>query len=185
MQTYLALLRGVNVGASNRIKMEDLRKAMEADGFSCVETYIQSGNVLFDSAQEEQALTARLESLLQTTFGYSGAVVLRTKSELAGLIQSLPFSDAEIAAAEAENTDSEILHVCLFPALPEEFANRLSKVDSGGDRFVISGRDVYLLLRRSIRLSKLAIALQKPADRGTARNWNTMTALHQMAERRG
>lgn len=184
MQTYLALLRGVNVGVNNRIRMEELRHAMETDGFSNVETYIQSGNVLFDSEQDEQTLTARLESLLQSSFGYYGAVVLRTKNELARLIGNLPFSSEEISAAESANTGAESLYVCLYPALPEDFAKRLGKVDPSGDRFEITERDVYLLLRQSIRLSKLAIALQKPADRGTARNWNTMLALHRLAEKR-
>jgi uncharacterized protein (DUF1697 family) len=184
MQTYLALLRGVNVGASNRIKMEELRRAMEAYGFLNVETYIQSGNVLFDSDQDEQTLVARLESLLQASFEYRGAVVLRTKSELAHLIDNLPFSSEEVAAAESVNAGAESLYVCLYPALPVDFGQRLNKVDSTGDRFAITGRDVYLLLRQSIRLSKLAIALQKPSDRGTARNWNTMLALHRLAENR-
>lgn len=184
MQTYLALLRGVNVGASNRIKMAELRRAMESGGFLNVETYIQSGNVLFDSDQDEQTLTTRLESLLQASFGYSGAVVLRTKNELAHLIRNLPFSSGEIAAAELVNAGSESLHVFLYAALPEDFAKRMTKVDPAGDRCEIAGRDVYLLLRQSIRLSKLAIALQKPADRGTARNWNTMLALHRLAEKR-
>lgn len=182
MQTYLALLRGVNVGVSNRIKMEELRRTMQADGFSNVETYIQSGNVLFDSEQDEQTLTTRLESLMQSSFGYSGAIVLRTKSEIARLIGNLPFSNEEIAAAELVNAGSESLHVFLYPALAEDFGKRLGKVDPAGDRFEITERDVYLLLRQSIRISKLAIALQKPTDRGTARNWNTMLALHHLAE---
>lgn len=184
MQTFLAFLRGVNVGASNRIKMAELRRALEADGFINVETYIQSGNVLFDSEQDEQTLTKRLESLLQSSFDYSGAVVLRTKSELALLIDNLPFSSEEIAAAESVNAGSESLHVFLYPALADDFAKRLDKVVLADDRCEIAGRDVYLLLRQSIRLSKLAIALQKPADRGTARNWNTMLALWRLAENR-
>lgn len=185
MQTYLALLRGVNAGAANRIKMEDLRRILEADGFLRVETYIQSGNILFDSGEDEQALTKRLEALLESSFGYRGAVVLRSKSELASLIQALPFSSTEIAEAEGANTDAESLYVCLYPALPAGLANRLEKTAPSGDRCFLAGREAYLLLRQSIRLSKLAIALQKPNDRGTARNWNTMLALHKMTQQRG
>lgn len=187
MQTYLALLRGVNVGASNRIKMEELRRVLEADGFSNAETYIQSGNILFESGEDEKTLTKRLEALLESSFGYHGAVVLRTKSELVSLIQALPFSSAEIAEAEAEaaNTDAESLYVCLYPALPGDLASRLEKIEPLHDRFVLAGRDAYLLLRQSIRISKLAAALQKPADRGTVRNWNTMITLHKMAQQRG
>lgn len=185
MQTYLALLRGVNVGAANRIKMEELRRVLEADGFSNPETYIQSGNILFESGENEPALTKRLEALLETSFGYRGAVVLRAKSELDSLMQALPFSSAEIAEAEAANTDAESLYVCLYPALPGDLATRLKKIEPSGDLCLLIGREAYLLLRQSIRLSKLAGLLQKPNDRGTVRNWNTMLALHKLAQQRG
>ncbi len=185
MQTWLALLRGVNVGAANRIKMEALCRALESSGFSNAETYIQSGNILFESDESEQTLTKRLEALLESSFGYRGAVVLRTKSELDSIMQALPFSSTQIAEAEAVNTGAESLYVCLYPALPGDLANRLEKIEPSSDRYILIGREAYLLLRQSIRFSKLAGVLQKPNDRGTARNWNTMLALHKMAQQRG
>ncbi|MEN6340236.1 MAG: DUF1697 domain-containing protein [Clostridiaceae bacterium] len=186
MQTYLALLRGVNVGASNRIKMEDLRRVLLAAGFTRVETYIQSGNILFDSEETEEALVTRMESLLETSFGYRGAVVIRSADELDSLIRNLPFTSDDISAAETANPGAESLYVCLFPqSPPAELLVRWEQPDSSGDRFQLAGRNAYLLLKQSIRLSKLATALQKPDYRGTVRNWNTLTALQQMAERRG
>ena len=78
MARYLALLRGINVGGKNLIKMADLKACLEGDGLEDVVTYIQSGNVVF-SGGSSLTLTDRIEDLLATTFGYEASVVLRSR----------------------------------------------------------------------------------------------------------
>jgi uncharacterized protein (DUF1697 family) len=91
MNLYIALLRGINVGGKNRIKMADLKHMFESLGLSRVETYIQSGNVLFESNKEEDILQREIEHEFATIFGFSVVVVLRTVTELGKIIRDCPF----------------------------------------------------------------------------------------------
>ena len=178
MQTYLALLRGVNVGTANRIKMEDLRRLFEKIGCSRVETYIQSGNVLFDSPDSEAELVNKTETALLEGANIRTNVVIRSAEELRQAVANLPFSADEIAAATAKNTEGESLYV-LFAAAPPK-PESLTKVEKPGeseDEFRLVGRDAYLLLTQSIRNSKLAVRLQNALSPVTARNWNTTLQL--------
>ena len=88
---YLALLRGINVGGKNLVKMADLRLAVEEMGLADVATYIQSGNLLFSAPrQKREDLAARLESELTRRFGIEQKVVLLTKAQLAGVVENAP-----------------------------------------------------------------------------------------------
>ena len=88
----------------------------------------------------------------------------------------------EIDLAQRENTEGESFYVALLPqALAESVVAKLNEIPADGDRFVILGRNVYVLLRRSIRNSKLAIKLQKLLPEATLRNWNTITKLNELA----
>jgi len=182
MTQSIALLRGINVGTANRIRMEDLRRLFMQAGFLDVETYIQSGNVLFASDLSEDAARGIIEELLAKGAGIKTTVVLRSGEELASIPANCPFSAEEIAQAQQANTEGESFHVCLLPQAPSPDA--LSKLESlplEGDRFILAGRDLYLLLCRSIRVSKLAIKLQKLFPDATVRNWNTLTRLHELS----
>lgn len=185
MFTQIALLRGVNVGTKNRIRMDDLRAALEAAGFSRVETYIQSGNVLFSSAAATQENARAISSLLTGRYGADCPAVVRTSAELYALIHALPFTGEEIARAQAANPDVECLYVFLYPSeLPPEMRERLVRLASGGERLAFAGREAYVLLNGSIRLSRLAAALQKPQLGGTARSLKTLRAIAGLAKRR-
>ncbi len=178
MQTYLALLRGINVGPANRIKMDDLRRLFEQVGCSRVETYIQSGNVLFDSPDSEAELVHKTEVALLEDAGIRTNVVIRSAEELRQTVANLPFSAEEIDAAVAQNTEGESLYV-LFAATPPK-PEALTKVERPGesdDQFRVVGREAYLLLAQSIRNSKLAVRLQNALSPVTARNWNTTLQL--------
>ena len=178
MQTYLALLRGVNVGTANRIKMEDLRRLFEKIGCSRVKTYIQSGNVLFDSPDSEAELVNKTETALLEGANIRTNVVIRSAEELRQAVANLLFSADEIAAATAKNTEGESLYV-LFAAVPPkpEALSKVIKPGESGDEFRLVGRDAYLLLTQSIRNSKLAVRLQNALSPVTARNWNTTLQL--------
>ncbi len=90
-EVYVALLRGINVGGNNIIKMEALRKAFEGMGFDAVASYIQSGNVVFRADKGERAtLDKKIEKGLEKVFGYQGKVVIRSMKEMEKVVAGLP-----------------------------------------------------------------------------------------------
>lgn len=179
---YLALLKGINVGTSGRIRMDALKRLFEEAGFFDVVTYIQSGNVLFQSDLEADAARDVIERALKQGASITTTAVLRSSGELAQIIRHCPFTPDEITHAQAQNTAGESLYVCLLPQTPDEKTlDSLRAVVSGQDVFRVFGREVYLLLQQSIRTSKLAIRLQKLVPNLTVRNWNTMQALYALA----
>src|SRR6059036_1156463 len=90
MARYVALLRGINVGGNNIIRMADLRACLEADGFDDVRTYIQSGNVVFTASGSAATLTARLERTLSKEFGYEATVAVRTARQFRAIVDAAP-----------------------------------------------------------------------------------------------
>ncbi len=169
---YAAFLRGVNVGAHNRIKMADFKRVLEELGLARVETYIQSGNAVFDSDEGEAALAEKIKAALAAA-GVRTNVVLRAAEQMRAMVDALPFSEAEIAAAARDEWES--LYVVLFSAAPE-----IKVAPDAEDRVVLAGREAYLLLGQSVRLSKLAAKLMK-LETATARNWNTILKMKEMA----
>lgn len=181
MTRYLALLRGINVGTANRIRMDALKRLFEEAGFVRVETYIQSGNVLFSSGMPEEETRGAIEGALLTGAQIKTRAVLRSANELHLLVERCPFSVSEMEDAQRMNAETESCYVCLLPHAPSADAlAKLSAVAQGSDRYAVIGRDVYLLLTQSIRTSKLALRLQSILPDATVRNWNTMTKLSEM-----
>lgn len=91
MAIYVALLRGINVGGKNLIRMPALKAAFETDGFADVSTYIQSGNVLFSSsASRSAALTNRIEAMLAEAFDYVPTVVVRSRAQMRAIVEHAP-----------------------------------------------------------------------------------------------
>ncbi|WP_306293544.1 DUF1697 domain-containing protein [Paenibacillus sp. 32352] len=175
---YIALLRGINVGGKNKVKMADLKKMMEQmDGISRVQTYIQSGNVLFESNEEHGSLRQRMERELENTFGFAITVVLRTLDELREVAAHCPFTEEEIAEADAAS-DAESLYVAflLEEPLPEKL-EKLKPYQTADDKYHAAGREIYLLFRYSVRDSKLATNLAKLEVPTTVRNWKTVSKL--------
>jgi uncharacterized protein (DUF1697 family) len=166
MTIYIALLRGINVGGKNIIKMAELKKVFEKMGLCDVKTYIQSGNVLFKSNEDEESLRKKIECEIEESFGFSVSVVLRSAAELEQIILNCPFSK------------EESLYVSLMTHVPsKENIERLNVYQSESEEYKIVGREVYLLFRNSIRNSKLANNLQKLDVPTTVRNWNTINKL--------
>ena len=185
MMTYVALLRGVNVGAHNRIKMDDLKDALSGIGLARIETYIQSGNIVFGSELGEEELGKAIRRAIADRFGCSVDLALRSATEMRALVDGLPFSPEEVARAEAENVEGESLYACLLSAPPEEGKRVLLSARAGeGERVSVRGRDVYLLLSRGIRNSKCAAAVQKLDPCATVRNWNTIQKLAGLSDGR-
>jgi uncharacterized protein (DUF1697 family) len=89
---YAALFRGINVGGKNIVKMTDLKKMFMDSGFESVRSYIQSGNIVFETDGTRDAVAGKVRAGSQTVFGFESAITLRTGDEMAAIIRDLPFS---------------------------------------------------------------------------------------------
>ncbi|WP_042163111.1 DUF1697 domain-containing protein [Paenibacillus gorillae] len=182
MTLYVALLRGINVGGHNKIKMADLREALKELGLSGVQTYIQSGNVIFASADNEALLRERIEQQIYKVFGLTIKVIIRSYSELRQIADNCPFTEQQIAEAEA-SSEGECLYVSML--LQEPAAERIQKlqtIDLQKDQFHIAGNNIYLLYQKSIRNSKLSVQVEKLGVPSTVRNWKTINKLIAICE---
>ena len=176
MTTYVALLRGINVGGNNKVPMADLRTMCLGLGYDNVETYIQSGNVVFDASGSEASVVAAMEAALLATFGLTLSVVVRSAAELVEIVARNPFRG---------ETDGTKLHVtCFSSPLPAATVAKLDPALAPPDTFTLDGRNMYLHLPGGMGTSKLAVHIsQKLGKLGTSRNWNTLLKLVEMVTR--
>jgi uncharacterized protein (DUF1697 family) len=178
MPVYIALLRGINIGAHKRVKMDKLRASCEALAFDQVKTYIQSGNVVFRAGKLSPATIAKkLEEQIVRDFGFSSDVIIRTKNELAKAIKSNPL-------VKKEGIDEEKLHVVFLSEPPTaESIRNLELLIKSPDRMAHSSKEIYFFFPNGVSGSSL---WKHPLDRilsvtGTMRNWRTVNTLYQMA----
>src|SRR5215210_6222258 len=174
--TYVALLRGINLGSRNKVAMADLRELFAAVGAEDVTTYVQSGNVVCKSRDGAAELAAAVEKEIGRRLGLDVTVLVRTKAEVAKVLRGNPF----LKAGEEPAT----LHVTFLAEMPPRA--RVGKLDperGGGDRFRVVGRDVYLHCPNGYGRSKLTNAyFEKELGVGaTTRNWKTVTKLAELA----
>ena len=180
MLIYIALLRGVNVGGKNKIKMAELRRLLEAMGLDRVQTYIQSGNIVFESNDKEELLQKKIERKIEEEFGFSVSVVLRTAVELEKIIRNCPFSEKAVSEAEDSAVGESLYVALLLESPPQEAIERLNNYKNEYETFQAENREIYLLFYHSIRNSKLANQLQKLGTPVTVRNWKTLNKLNTM-----
>lgn len=181
LMKYAAFFRGINVGGKNRIKMDDLKHLFLDLGLLKVKTYIQSGNVVFESDSEEAPLLEMIQAGVVKRFGLESNGILRNIHELEKLMNQLPYSQAEISAAEAADPQVEHLYVCFLEHPPEQtLLKELCREYAGPDQLQMGQRDLYLLCSQSIRKSKLAIRTAKVFDSATVRNWKTVKKVYDM-----
>jgi uncharacterized protein (DUF1697 family) len=183
MPTYVALLRAVNVGGTGKLPMADFRKLLEGLGFKKVETYIQSGNAVFDATGSAAKVGAAIAAGLGKLVGVPVDVMIRTHEELSRVIDGNPFA-AEAAA------DGARVHVAFLagaaPAAAEAGLNRIvTQYPARRDRFHLAGDTLYLHLPDGAAETKFS---GKTMDRAlgiaaTGRNWNTVLKLHAMSMR--
>jgi len=175
---YVALLRGINVGGKNLIKMPALKVCFDSLGFTEVATYIASGNVLFTAAGPGAALTSRIEAALGAAFGYRASVVLRTRKQLADIVAKAPAGFGR--SPERYRYDV----IFLKPPLTAATALRSLTPRPGVDTADAGPGALYVsrLIAKAAQshLTKLiALPIYKSM---TIRNWNTTTALLRLVE---
>ena len=178
MPVYIAMLRGINVSGHKIIKMESLRASLASLGFEEVRTYIQSGNIVFKTVTTVPAgLAGKIASTILDDFGFAVPVLVRTKEELAGVIQANPL-------LKWKGIDETRLHVTfLSAAAPKGSEEILKSLARQSELFAVGGREIYLHCPDGYgdtKLSNNAIekALAVPA---TTRNWKTVNILSVMA----
>ena len=173
MPTYVALLRGVNIG-KRQLPSAALRAACEGAGCTAVQTYVQSGNVVLrDDARSAAAVQQKLATQISATAGFDVLVVVRTAKEMAAVVAGNPYKKA--AGKE--------LHVAFLDEKPAKA--KLAPLDAaanGGEEYTVKGREIYLHLPNGMGTSKLGAAMSKLSLAATVRNWNTVTKLADLAK---
>jgi uncharacterized protein (DUF1697 family) len=169
--SWVALLRGVNVGGHGRVPMPQLRELFESLGFEDVRTLIQSGNVIFRATSAPSA--PALEAAVAERFQVTSPVVLRTSAQLAKVIDDDPFVGSERAHVHVGFMVRPVEHESIAALEVDQFAP---------ERIAASGGEVYFLLPAGLGNSKLAsYVARKLGNQMTVRNWNTVTKLVDLA----
>src|SRR2546421_4698891 len=158
MPKYIAFLRAINVGG-HTVKMDQLRRLFEALGFAKVETFIASGNVIFDSSSRStRTLEKKIETHLRETLGYEVATFIRSPAELSAIAGYKPFPDAELKA------DGNVLYIGFLADEPNEEARRkVLSLTTAVDDFHIRGRELYWLCRTKISESEVSGSMLQKA----------------------
>jgi uncharacterized protein (DUF1697 family) len=179
MARYVALLRGINVGGKNLIKMTELKACFEEDGFGDVVTFIQSGNVVFDAVGSSlAALTDRIERMLTATFDYRASVIVRSARQMRTIVERAPVG----FGADPVRYRSDVIF--LKAPLTASSAMKSVLTREGVDR-AHAGSGVLYFARLTSRAteSRLSRIVSSPIyPRITIRNWNTTTTLVRMAQ---
>lgn len=174
MIKYSAFLRGINVGGHRVIKMEYLRRLFGELGLQKVQTYIQSGNIFFESEEEdEQVLITAIEKHLLDSLGYEVPTFLRTPSQMASILENYPFTGLD-------NDPKLKIYVAFLPAPPPvEPAQALMALNTEWEKMQVYNREVYIMLKpfdgKSIFSNNL---LEKKLKMlATTRNWATVNKM--------
>jgi uncharacterized protein (DUF1697 family) len=177
MPRLIVLLRGVNVGRHNRIAMAELRGALAEAGFEDVRTYLQSGNVVLSTGAAPARVAEKCERVIASRFGFEISVIVRTRAELAQVVERDPLGDVA--------TDPKRYQVSFLTAKPPaKTVRKLTEAAVESEKVAVVGREIYAWHPDGVARSKLW-ALLAGRDLGitaTARNWTTATKLLELAD---
>ena len=180
MPAIISMLRGVNVGAHNRIKMDALRALYESLGLRDPQTYVQSGNVVFRTDKRDLlALAKRIEDIIERGFGFRPAIILRTSAELRDVTARNPF------ASRRGIEPSKLLVTFLASDPGVAVRDQVLKIKTDPEELRMDGRELYIYFPNGMARPKMSWAMLEKTLKtpGTGRNWNSVTKLLEMAER--
>jgi len=175
MQTYISMLRGINVSGQKQIRMVDLKNLYESLGLMNVQTYVQSGNVIFDSPEQDAAkLTETIEAQIKETFGFSVPVLIRTANDFQRIIESHPFTQED---------PIRVLVTFLYERPDQSKWNDLRLHKDKVDDFALGEQEIFLFCPGGYGTTKLSNTFfeKKLGVIATTRNWKTINALYAMA----
>jgi len=179
MNTYIALIRGINVGGKKIILMADLKKSFENAGFSNVSTYIQSGNVVFKSVETETlGLETKLENVIKDFFGFDVKVVVKEYRHLVSIFERNPYRSVDI-----KNTEKVYFTLLSQTPAVEKIA-MLENMKSDSDIFSLADQTFYLLCRTGYNITRFNNNyLEKILKvKATTRNEDTIRKLLEIAK---
>ncbi len=177
MTKNIAILRGINVGGKRKILMKDLRVLFEKLDFSKVETYIQTGNVVFDSGETDVfVLETKIQLAITETFGFDVSVIVRTAEEWTESIANNPFR-------KEKDVDIDRQHLTCMKEFPSpELLEKIKLFQYLPDRYEIIGKDVFVFCENGYGRTKITNDFfeKKLKVSATTRNWKTVLKLHEM-----
>lgn len=177
MQTYILLLRGINVGGHRKIKMAEFKTELEKLKLNEVKTYIQSGNVVFKYEKvAETTLAYSIEGLIQKKYGFEVNTLVLTAESFAEIFHNNPY-------LPEKESEIEKLYCTLLHEVPEVAKTKtLGSVEANGDEFRIKGKCLYFYYVNGYGKSKInnPVVENKLKVKATTRNWKTMTKLMEM-----
>jgi uncharacterized protein (DUF1697 family) len=180
MPVIISMLRGVNVGGHKMVKMDALCALCGSLGLRDVETYVQSGNVIFRTEGRDLVrLSKRIEDGIEKSFGFHSDVILRTPAELRDVVKKNPF-------AARRGIDPKRLAVTFLAGDPgKEAREKLLAIKAEPEELRIEGRELYIYYANGMARPKLTWPIMEKALKtsGTSRNWNTVTKLLEIGER--
>ena len=176
MPRYIALLRGINVGGGNMMKMDDLKAVFAGLGFENVVSYINSGNLAFDTKKVAEAkLVAQIEDGVETKFGKRVDVIVREQKDIERIIKNNPF--------DGQYESHKQMHVLfLREPMPKEKEELLQASAFPGEKYDVRDREIYNLLPNGVAGSLLTKGFfeKKPRVSYTGRNWRTVEKLAEL-----
>ncbi len=179
MGVLISMLRGVNVGGHNKIKMDALRALYESLKLRDPHTYVQSGNVIFRTEERDVlVLTKRVQNGIERKFGFRPNVIVRTCSELRDVIAKNPFANRR------DIHPSKLLVIFLASDPGPEARDRVLRIKTDPEELRMDGRELYIYYPNGMARPKLSWAVIEKTLKtsGTGRNWNTVSKLLEIAE---
>jgi uncharacterized protein (DUF1697 family) len=179
MQTFISILRGINVSGQKKILMADLKVLYENLKFKDVRTYIQSGNVIFKSNEplSDIEFEKKIEDQIFKKYDFHVPVIIRSEDEIRKIISANPF-------LKEKNIEQKKLHVTFLSNIPDkENVESIEKMDFSPDKFMISGKEVYLYVPNGYGETKISNTFfeKKLKVKATTRNWNTVNKLSELS----
>ncbi len=178
---YVSMLRGINVSGQKKINMADLKSLYEDSGFKHAETYIQSGNVVFNLQEKKlkNNIEKIIETAIQTEYGFDVPVLIRTHDEISRVIQHCPFTSIDL-----EKEGSKILVTFLSSSPSVEAIKNIQPYVAVSESLFVHGTEIYLHCPEGYGRSKLSnVFLEKKMDVvATTRNWKTVCKLHELSK---
>ncbi len=171
MATYLALLRGINVSGKNKILMADLRTALEKNNFKNIKTYIQSGNVIFETEKSKNIVAKLVSDSIYDAFNLKISVIILTKSKLSSVVKNNPFT-------KEKNIDIKKIYVTFLNKEPKDLS-KFTAFNFDEDRYSFDKDILYLYCKNGAGKTKLTNRAieNKLSVTATTRNWQTTNKL--------
>ena len=182
MTKYIALLRSINVGGKNIIKMADLKDELSKMGLDKVQTHTKSGNVLFESQKNENLLKDEIEQVIYESFGYYIPIVLRNFEEIRQIINQFSLHENRFNTIQKSKKKHTYYVALLDTSLMEKEIRRLHEINVEDEFFILMEKEIYLSLGKAVPHSRLMNFLQRTQTVNVIRNWLTIKRLLSFGE---